>query len=302
MSRKGTSMRKVNEVLRLRKATELSNRQIAVSCDLSPTTVGRIIEDAGNRNNTEGACEPLSSPLPEEKPGAKRSLPPMEYLAGELKRKGVTRKLLWEEYRRDHPDGYSYTQFCEIFSRWSKEQLSPTMRQEHKAGEKLFVDWAGQTIDYYDVSWCKAYLFVAVLGASNYTYVEVFRDMKLPSWIQGHIHSFEFFGGVPELVVPDNTKTAVIRSCYYDPSLNPAYRQLAEHYDMVVLPARVKRPRDKAKVENGVQFAERWILAALRNVRFLSFGQLREAVKTKVTRSEERRVGKECRSRWAPYH
>ena len=301
MARRRLSMRKTREIIRLHATTELSRRQIAQSCGVSPTSVGKILSLA--------RAAGLGWPLPElsdselarrlhdrgAELGAGRPLPDFVQVAGELRRKGVTLRLLWEEYRRNQPeDGYRYSQFCEYFRRWRRAQ-SPTMRFEHKAGEKAFVDWAGATLRWTDGktgSEQKAYLFVAVLGASNYTYAEVFRDMSLPSWTRAHVGAFEWFGGVPALIVPDNTKTAVTRPCRYDPELNPTYQQLAEHYGTAVLPARVKKPRDKAKAENAVQNASRWIVAALRDQQFLSFGQLRQAVRTKLGELNDRPFSK----------
>ncbi len=294
-------MRKTREIIRLNATTDLSARQIAQSCGVSPTSVGKILaltREAG-----------LGWPLPElsdselsarlrlgaEPSRPDRAAPDFVQIARELRRKGVTLRLLWEEYRQAHPDdGYRYSQFCEYFRRWRRVQ-NPTMRFEHKAGEKAFVDWAGATLPWTDGTAGtaqKAYLFVAVLGASNYTYAEVFKDMSLPSWIQAHVGAFEWFGGVPALVVPDNTRTAVTQPCRYDPDTNPTYQQLAEHYGTVVLPARVSKPRDKAKAENAVQNASRWIVAALRDVQFLSFGQLREAVRAKLRELNERPFSK----------
>jgi transposase len=217
-----------------------------------------------------------------------RPLPDFAKLAKELKKRGVTRQLLWEEYRREHPRGYGYSQFCEHFKRYL-EQLSPALRQEHKAGEKLFVDWAGQTIGYREKGERKqASLFVGVLGASNYTFADVFRDQKIDSWCQAHAANFEFIGGVPSAIVPDNPKTAVTRPCRYDPDLNPTYKDLAAHYNTAILPARVRHPQDKAKVEAGVGFAETQILAALRNREFHSFGELKAAVREKLRELNER--------------
>jgi transposase len=291
MARRRLSVRKTREIIRLDATTDLSARQIAQSCGVSPTSVGNILSLAREAG--------LSWPLPEVSDSelkrrlyangsgapSTRPMPDFVHVAHELRRKGVTLRLLWTEYRQTHPeDGYGYSQFCEYFRRWRRAE-SPTMRFEHKAGEKLFVDWAGATLRWTDGKTGieqKAYLFVAVLGASNYTYAGVFKDMSLPSWIRAHVDAFEWFGGVSALIVPDNTRTAITRSCRYDPDMNPTYQQLAEHYGTAVLPARVKKPRDKAKVENAVQNASRWIVAALRDQQFLSFGQLRKAVRTKL--------------------
>lgn len=299
MSRKGTSMRKMKETLRLHFDADLSLRQIAESCGIAPATAGKII----NRAVTAGIKWPLGELSDKElyrrlygerkTYEGKRSLPSMDYISGELKKKSVTLKLIWEEYRLGVDDGYSYTQFCDIFKRWRDSHVPPTMRMSHKAGEKMFVDWGGQTIEYYEHGESnKAYLFVSALGASNYIFVQVYPNMKQQNFLAGHVESFEYFGGIPEIIVPDNTKTAVIKTSLYDPELNPAYQELAEYYGTVVLPARSRKPRDKAKVENAVQYAQRWILAALRNMQFLSFGELKNAVSAKLDELNKRPFSK----------
>ena len=189
--------------------------------------------------------------------------------------------LLWEEYRAVHPDGYGYSQFCDRYRQW-KGRLSPTMRQRHAAGEKMFVDYAGQTIDMIDgrtgeVHACQ--LFVAVLGASSYTYAEATLTQSLPDWCSSHERAFRFFGGVPEQVVSDNLKAGITKACFYEPQVNRTCADLAAHYDTAVVPARPYKPRDKAKVEVGVQLIERWIIAKLRNRRFLSLAELNEAIR-----------------------
>jgi len=179
------------------------------------------------------------------------------------------------------------------------------LRQEHKAGEKMFVDWAGATIPVYDATTGQAWpasLFVSVLGASSYTYAEATRDQQLEAWIQAHIHALEFFGGVPTLAVPDNTKTAVTRACRYDPDLNPTYQEFAVHYGMGVVPARPYKPRDKAKAESGVQVVERWIVAALRNRKFFSLPELNQAIRELLVRLNERPFRKRDGSRASLFH
>lgn len=198
----------------------------------------------------------------------------------ELSRPGVTLKLLWWEYKELHPDGFQYTQFCHHYRQWAK-QLDVVMRQHHKAGEKVFVDWAGQTVPIYDpISGrvYEAYLFVATLGASNYSFAHLFPSMELKYWILGHCLAFEFFGGVPLVVVPDNLKTGVTRANYYDPDINPTYADMARHYGVIILPTRVRKPNDKPKVENTVLHIERSILAALRDYQFFSIDEGNAAV------------------------
>jgi len=199
----------------------------------------------------------------------------------ELRRKSVTLRLLWVEYREVHPDGYGYSQFCALYRRWAK-CLNPSMRMPHKAGEKFFVDYAGQTVSVVNPATGEirqAQIFVAVLGASSYTYAEAQWSQDLPNWIGGHVRAFSFFGGVPEILIPDNLKTGVKNPCRYEPDINPTYHDLAQHYGTAVIPARVRKPKDKAKVEVGVQVVERWILARLRNRRFFGLADLNRAIR-----------------------
>jgi transposase len=197
----------------------------------------------------------------------------------QLRRKGVTLQLLWQEYRQTHPEGYQYSRFCELYERWAKT-LEPVLRQVHEPGQKLFVDWAGQKVPIHqaDGSVSPASLFVAVLGFSNLTYAQAFANEQLENWVAAHAQAFAFYGGVTRAVVPDNPKTAVIRPCRYEPVLQRSYQEMAAHYGTVILPARIKKPRDKAKAETGVQTAERQILAALRDHRFFSVGELNQAI------------------------
>ena len=204
----------------------------------------------------------------------------MEYLHQELRKKGVTLQLLWHEYKQVNPEGYQYSQFCNLYRHWEKK-LDVTLRQEHRAGEKLFVDYAGQTIPIIDPATgevTQAQIFIAALGASSYTFAEASAAQDLPSWIRSHVHAFQFLGGVPEILVPDNLKVGIKKPCRYEPDINPTYLELAQHYGITVIPARVGRPRDKAKVESAVFVAERWILAALRNHDFFSIHQLNQAI------------------------
>jgi transposase len=175
-------------------------------------------------------------------------MPPLEYLHQELRTKGVTLELLWHEYKERHPDGYQYSQFCRIYRQWTGK-LDPCLRQAYRAGEKLFVDYAGQTLGITDPKTGEiheAQIFVATLGASSYTFAEATLTQDLPSWIRSHVHAFEFFGGVTEILTPDNLRDAVTRSCRYEPDLNATYREMADHYGAVIIPARIKKPRDKA--------------------------------------------------------
>jgi len=202
----------------------------------------------------------------------------------------LTLQLAWEEYWQGNPEGYRYSRFCELYQRWRGKQ-DVVLRQEYKAGEKGFVDWAGATIPVHDpVTGViePASLFVMVLGASSYTYVEATRDQKLTAWIRSHIHAFEYFGGVPRLLVPDNLRTGVSRACRYDPDLNPTYQEMAMHYGVGVVSARPYRPREKSKVEVGVQVVERWIVAALRHRQFFRLEDLNRAIRELLERLNQR--------------
>ncbi|MFY9411335.1 MAG: IS21 family transposase [Dethiobacteria bacterium] len=279
-------MHKIKEMIRLKDAG-LSNRQIASSCAVSPSTVSEVIhraEEMGlNWNAAEGLDEEeLEKTLYPERSQLKGTLPEpdVEYIHRELRRKGVTLALLWEEYKEAHPDGYQYSYFCEIYQKW-RGTLDVCMRQYHKAGEKTMVDYAGQTVPITDPVtgrvW-QAHIFVAVLAATNYTFAMATRDESMESWITGHIYAFEFFGGLTELLVPDNPKAGVSKACRYEPELNRTYLELARHYGIAVIPARPRKPQDKAKVEKAVQLVENWILARLRNRTFFSLEELNQAI------------------------
>src|SRR5215470_1076731 len=284
-------MRKIQEVLRLRYALGLGQRQIARSCSISQATVHAYLKRAQAAGVTwplpEGwdearVEEALFGPSPRRVYESHRPIPDFADLQRELQtHRHLTLQLWWEEYHQNHPDGYSYTRLCELYQRWRRDQ-DVVLRQEYKAGEKLFVDYAGDPIPLYDPHGgpaLQASLFVAVLGASNYTYAEATENQQLENWIGAHIRAFEFIGGVPEILVPDNTRAGVSRACRYEPDLNPAYQEMAEHYGVGVLPARRRKPRDKAKVEEGVLLAERWILAALRHRKFFSLAELNQAIR-----------------------
>ncbi len=219
-----------------------------------------------------------------------RPEPDLQWVHTELRRKGVTLQLLWYEYRQAHPDGYQYSQFCEIYRRW-QAKLDVVMRQTYRAGEKMFVDYAGPSMRWIDRETGEVHemlLFVTVLGASNYMYAEAQPSQQLECWIAGHINAFEYFGGVPEVIVPDNTKTGVSKACRYEPDLNPTYHEMATHYGTVVIPARPKKPDDKAKVEVGVLIAERELMAPLRNRRFFSPAEVNLALRQQLEKLNHR--------------
>lgn len=282
------TMRKIHDILRLKWACGLSNRQVAASCGVARSTVAETVYRA--------KAAGLSWPLPEDLddthlearlyPAAPpltttpRAVPDWAALHQELARKGVTLALLWQEYKAQHLDGYQYSRFCDLYAAW-RMTLDRCLRQEHRAGEKLFVDYAGQTVSVQDRrtgTIRQAQIFVAVLGASNYTYAEATWTQTLPDWIASHVRTFAFLGGVPEIVVPDNLRSGVTKACRYEPELNPTYAALAQHYGVAVIPARVRKPRDKAKVEAGVLLVERWILARLRHQSFFSLSDLNAAI------------------------
>lgn len=287
MSMKRLSMRKLKEVLRLSYELGLTSRAIGRSLSISHPTVLSYLSRAGKIGMSwplpdhldESALEKLLC-SPAQVSGSSRPQPDCATLHKELAKKGVTLQLLWQEYKEIHPTGYQYTQFCDYYRKFARK-LDLSLRQHHKAGDRLFVDYAGQTIPVTDPSTGEiriAQIFVAVLGASNYTYAEAAYSQDLPSWVSAHIRAFEFFGGVPAVIVPDNLKSAVVRSCRYEPDLNPTYQEMAAHYGTAVLPARARKPKDKAKVEAGVLIVERWILAALRDRTFLGLDQLNDAI------------------------
>jgi transposase len=286
-------MRHIKEVLRLKHEHQLSVRQIARSCGLPSSTVSDYLlraQAAGlswplpERLSDQEIHQRLLSPVslaPAAAPPLKpeRPLPDWAYIHKELGRRSVTLRLLWQEYRERFPEGYAYTQFCEYYHRWA-ETLDPVMRHRHPPGEKMFVDWAGQTVPIQEADGVisQASLFIAVLGASNKTFAQAFADQKLPSWISAHCQAYAFFQGVARVAVPDNPKTGVTTACRYEPLLHRTYQEMAEHYGSVIIPARPRRPRDKAKAEAGVLIAERQILAALRDQTFFSVAGLNEAI------------------------
>ena len=292
-------MRKFKEVLRLKHEHQLTNRKIAKSCAMSHVTVGKYLTLAKKAGIAwpipddidDGQLEQRLYQKIERSAEQKPVMPPMEYLFKELKRKHVTLQLLWYEYKQTHPEGYQYSYFCELYQKWRKG-LDISMRQEHLAGEKLFIDYAGQTVPIINPDTGKAELeaqiFIATLGASNYSYAEATASQTLPDWIKSHIRALEFLGGVPQVLVPDNLKSGVTHPCRYEPDVNPTYMDLANHYGTSVIPARPGKPKDKAKVESSVLVVERWILAALRNHRFFSLAELNRAIAEKLVKFNQR--------------
>lgn len=291
MPAKRLSMRKIREVLRLN-ASGMSNRKIAISCGISRSTVAEHLYRAAEAGLawplplglSDTAIEQRLFPPPPTRANRDRTLPDWQSVFKELKRKGVTLFLLWQEYLEQHPRGYQYSWYCDLYREW-RGKLDVVMRQDHRAGEKLFVDYAGHTVPIVNQrtgELREAQVFIAVLGASNYTYAEATLSQSLPDWIGSHQRTFSFLGGVPEIVVPDNLKSGVTKASLYDPDINPTYQDMAEHYGVAVIPARVRAPKDKAKAEIGVYVVERWILAALRNRTFFSLAELNHVIQKLV--------------------
>lgn len=284
-------MRKIEEILRLHHECGRSNREIAQAVRASPTTVGDYLRRARlggfgwplPDGLSESALEAaLFPPLPAAT--VKRPEPNWAAVHRQVGRSGVTLDLLWQEYRECHPDGYQYSGFCEHYRAFARA-LPVTLRQSHAPGERLFVDYSGQTVTIIDVATGEerqAQIFVAVLGASRYTDVEATWTQGLGDWIGSHVRCLEYLGGAPPLLVPDNLKSGVTHPGYYDPDINPSYQEFASHYGMAVLPARVRKPRDKAKAEAGVLLAQRWILARLRHQRFFSLAEVNTAIRPLV--------------------
>ena len=282
-------MRKIKDILRYRFEAGLSLRGIASALNIGYGTVADYLK----RAEAAGLGWPLPPDLQERdlgrllfptqaRTGQRRfTEPDFIQVSQELKGKTVTKQLLWQEYRQQHPDeGYSYAQFCHRYRQWQGRQKR-SMRQIHHAGEKLFVDYCGPTLPVVNPDTGEireAQVFVAVLGASNYTFACASWSQNQSDWLQAHVKAFEFYGGVPEMVIPDNLKSAVRKTHRYEPDINPAYSRLAAHYGVAVIPARPYKPKDKAKAEVAVQIVERWIMARLRHQTFFTLASLNQAI------------------------
>jgi transposase len=279
-------MRKIREILRFA-ASGLSARQIAVSVGIARSTVAECLRraeaaqiawplpDELDDSALERRLYPPSAPSP-----AVRPVIDFATVQRELRRRDMTLFLLWQEYKERHPEGYQYSRFCDLYRAWMGK-VDVVMRQEHRAGEKLFVDYAGQTVPVVDRrtgELRQVQVFVAVMGASNYCFAEATWTQALPDWLGSHVRALAFLGGCPAIIVPDNLRSGVSRACRYEPDLNPSYQQWADHYGVAVIPARVRKPRDKGKVENGVLLVERWILARLRHQTFFSLEQVNHEI------------------------
>ncbi len=292
-------MRRIHDVLRFHHELGMGQREIARSLQMSQSTVHQYLHLFTNAG--------LNWPLPEgwneariesalfgdkqKAPAEPARQPDFAHIEKELRQhRDLTLELLWREYRNRQPGGYSYSRYCVLYRQWKRSQ-DLVLRQNHRAGEKMFVDWAGATIPIHDPQGgpvVQAPVFVAVLGASAYAYAEVARNQQMEAWLGAHMRAFEFFEGVPEFAVIDNTKTGVSKACRYDPELNPTYQEFALHYTFGVLVARPYKPRDKAPAEAGVQVVQRWILAALRHRRFFHHAEAGLAVRELLSQLNQR--------------
>lgn len=310
MAQQRLPMRKIKEVLRLKHECGRSHGEISRACDIAHSTTLEYLRRAVQAG--------LSWPLPPELTDTELEqrlfpaealgrdpeipLPDFQYIYDELRRWrpecALTLLQLWGEYKEANPNGYQYTQYCEHYRRWLGK-LDYVMRQEHRGGEKLFVDYSNSlsVTDPRTGEKIPTQFFVATWGASNYTYAEATSSQELPNWIASHIRAFGYFGCVPRVLVPDNLKSGVSKACFYDPELNPTYADLAAHYGAVVLPAKARKPRYKATVENGVLVAKRWILAVLRHRTFFSLAELNAAIRELLDKLNAREMRKIKKSR-----
>ena len=281
-------MRKTREILRLKWVHERSHRNIAHAVGVASGTPSQVVARAQRAKITCWAeVEALSDEELDAKMyppptlnGERRPEPDPASMHIELRRTGVTLRLLHEEYLIANPNAYGYTKFVEIYNAWA-DRLLVTMRQVHKAGEKCFVDYSGKKPSIVDANTgarTEVELFVAVMGASNYTYVEATATQRSADWIASHVRLVEFLGGAPDVFVPDQLKSGVVIASRYEPGIQRTYEEWSQHYSTTILPARPMKPRDKAKVEGGVLIAQRWILARLRNITCFSLDELNEHI------------------------
>lgn len=315
MPRERTSMRKTKEILRLSLAEGLGQRDIALSTGVGKTTIqellakvkaqGKTWEDLKHMRETE-IVEQIAFPGHKPKSSSKGSTPDWSRVRSELLKKGNTLALLWMDYRQEHPMGIQYSQFCLRYRMWEKESHL-VLKHHHVAGEKMFVDFSGLTVPWIDRHTGEiheAQIFVACLGASNYTFAKASSDQSLSRWIDLHVAAFDFFQGVPKAIVPDNLRSGVSRACRYDPETNPTYLSLAEHYNTAIIPTRARKPRDKAKVEVAVQIVQRWILAILRRQTFTSIEEINEHIKPlleNLNNKTMRHLGASRKELWEKY-
>ncbi len=281
-------MRTIREIIRVLFANSMSYRQIGEALGISHNTVGRYDRIRLDKNFTLEQLESMDDNALESSFNARplgcderKPQPDFEYIHNELKIRGVTLEILWQEYRAKHPDGYSYTHVARMYVRWARK-LNITMRQAHRAGEKMFVDYSGKRIpitnrETGEIS--MAEIYVAVMGASSKTYVEAGRSQQVEDWLLANTNALAYFGGVPSMIVPDNLKSAVLQNSKGKIKLNPQFVDFARHYGTVIIPARPKKPKDKAKVEVGVRIVQMWILAVLRNRIFYSLAEANVAIR-----------------------
>ena len=312
MAQERLTMRKIKEILRLKYESKLSNRAIAGACNVSNSTVGEYLRRAGLAGIEwplgEVCEEELYEKLfPEKKvaiPERTSPMPNWEEVHREKRKKGVSLQLLWQEYKAVYPHGYQYSQYCEHYRRWKKSRIEPSYRTDHIGGEQMQVDYTGLKIPITNPQTGKvsqASVFVAILPASNYTYAEAQPCENQCNWNNGHVRALEFFGGVVKIIVPDNLKTGITKPNYYDPDVNLAYQELAEYYRFAVLPTRIRKPKDKGKVENGVQNVERWVIAPLRKRKFFSIHEANQAIKEQVEKLNTKEMKAVGRSRRQEY-
>lgn len=296
------AMRRVREMLRLSRDAGLATREVARRTGVAASTLREMFRRFEKSELTwplplDLADADLEARLYGEagtKQGHRRRVEPdWAALNRELKRKHVTLQILWDEYIEANPDGYRYSRFCDLYRSW-EARLPVTMRQTHLGGDKLFVDYAGDTVpvlvDPRTGRTRGAHIFVAVMGGSSLSFACATWTETLPDWIDAHARAFDYFGGAARLLVPDNPKVAVIKACFYDPQVNRTYAEMAAHYDTAVLPARPRRPRDKAKVEAAVRIVERWLLGRLRHRRFTSLAEVNAAIAELMVRLNDQRV------------
>jgi len=291
-------MRKIREVVRLWWDLKASGREIALSLGIARSTVGEYL----HRAEAAGLSWPLPESLSDEDlerllfppaPGKgepPRPMPDWPSASKELSRKGVTLLLLWQEYKAAFGDGYGYSRYAGLYRAW-KDKTDLRMLQRHKAGEKLFVDFAGLTMPLTDPETGEVrqvQIFDSAMGASQRIFARAYPAQTLENWLSANADAFEFYGALPEILVPDNLKAGVTRGDRFEPAVNPAFADFARHYGIAVIPARPQKPRDKAKVENAVQQTERWILAPLRDRTFFTIDELNEAIALKVEELDAR--------------
>lgn len=291
-------MRKIHEILRLHWDCKLSNRKIASSCSVGRATVDEYIHRAKAaglswplpENIDDAQLENLLFPARAGRPQSSELMPDFVEMHEQLRRKGMTLALLWERYKENSPDGFNYSHFCDLYRQWEKK-IDVVMRQSHRAGEKLFSDFAGSTLPVTDPQTGEiltAHVFVAALGATGYTYAEAFWSENSEAWCIGHANTFLYMGGVSEIIVPDNPKPTITQPSQYEPDVHPDFQYMASFFDAAVIPARVRKPKDKAKVELSVKLATMWIIAALRDSTFFSLAELNAAIRVLLEKLNNR--------------